>query len=142
MENGNWSTMFLVCGQSLDPGIIEERLGFRPTAFVRSGEIPRPAGGDRQFDPRLSLDCWKRALSGRQYKQGLAEQLGYWCDLLSPAQSALRHLRSLGHWTVVDCQGYRNPASPVRTLQFRLPVELRRRLERLEIDLEFAISTV
>lgn len=144
-DNGSWCTIFMICGEALDPADIERRMKFKPSAFVRSGEIDLPtveAGSMRHFDPRLSLDCWKRSLTERQYRRNLAEQLRYWCNKLVPAEAALRHFQSLGYWTVIDCQGYLVGSGGASTLQFRIPADVRHGLGRLALDLEFAIYGV
>ena len=101
-------------------------------------EVPSVENGSsRWFDPRLSLDCWKRSLSGRQYERCLAEQLQFWYEKLSPAEPALRHFKTLGYWAVIDCQAWGPP-----TLQFRIPSDVRTRLGRLALDLDFAVFGV
>ncbi len=144
-DNASWCTIFIICGDSLDPAEVKRRMKFEPTAFVRSGEIEVPTiegGSTRSFDPRLSLDQWKRSLSGRQYKRSLAEQLQYWSEKLMPAESALRDFRARGYWTVIDCQGFFRGTTWPATMQFRIPVDVRMRLAHLELDLEFAIYGV
>ena len=142
-DNGRWQTIFMVCGVGIDPEDVTKRLGFRPTAFLKSGEIPVPAveeGSLRKFDGRLSQDCWKRALSSKQYEHPLADQLVFWMEKLAPAASALRHLRSVGYWTVIDCQGEWRRHRAIPCLQFRLPAEVKDRMEGVPVDLDFAVS--
>jgi hypothetical protein len=141
VDNGDWQTMFLVCGFGEDDEALGERLGLKGS-FIRSDEFPRPAnapGADRHFDARMAMNRWVFSLSGSQYKRGLVEQLGFWCQALSGSRKELHECRVRRYWTVIDCQGARVSSSESRSLQMSLPSSKLRDLSALAIDLEFTI---
>lgn len=135
-------TCFLIFGKDLNAELITEKLKFSPTNFTRGTDRPLPSlanGGARNYDPRWNLDCWRRDLTNKQYKFSLEQQLEFWIEKLYPVKSAFQEFKTMGYWSVIDCQ-IRTNKPHIYCIQFRLTDRVLLKLSQLSIDIDFAVD--
>jgi len=140
----NTNTCFLIFGKDIDAELITEKLKFSPTTVTRQSDTPLPSlanGGSRNYDSRWNLDCWKRSLTGKQYKFALDKQLEFWLEKLYPVKSAFQEFKKMGYWSVIDCQISTDDAQ-LPCIQFRLTNKLIFKLSQISIDIDFTIITM
>jgi hypothetical protein len=127
----------------MDFDLVTSRLGTKASATVRQGEIYIPTiaeGQTRLFDPRMSLDHWKKWLQGRKSRQqSLDQQLEIWVSQLYSARSAFAEFKALGYWSVLDCEIW-----PSRfhygSVQYRVKAELLQKVARLGVDINLTVN--
>ncbi|MCC5640839.1 DUF4279 domain-containing protein [Nostoc sp. CHAB 5844] len=137
----NTTTCLLICAENLDTNLITEKLKLSPTAVTLKEQVILPSlvnGALRAYDSRLGLDCWKRSLTGKQYKFDIVKQLEFWIENLYPARSAFQEFKNLGYWSVIDCQ-ISSTDSQLPSIQFRLTKEMQLKLSMICVDLDFTI---
>jgi len=137
----NTTTCLLICGDNLDAKLITERLKISPTTVTRKGETILPSitdGAPRAYDTRLGLDCWKLGLTSKQHRFDIVKQLEFWIEKLYPVRSAFQEFKSLGYWSVIDCQ-ISSTERQLLSIQFRLTKEMQLKLSMLYLDIDFTI---
>jgi hypothetical protein len=139
------NTCLMICGENLDSNDISHQLNLSPkiarlySKLVTTQVLPSIAdGASRDYDSRLSNGYWVLSLTSKQSKFNLVQQLEFWIEKLYPVRSSFENFKDLGYWSVIDCQiASRN--SQIPSIQFQLPRELRLKLCKINVDIDFTV---
>ena len=136
-DNGDWTTILMICGNELSSDPLDGRLSSKRMAFVEvSAKSIDEANSEpgRRFDRRAAGMCGKYWLSSAQRSGSLAKQLEYWQQLLTPLSDRLDSLSRSGVFILLDCVG----TSAEKYVQFHVPSGVLARLSNLGVSLEIA----
>ncbi len=104
----NNMTQLVFCRDNVDPDLVTNKLGLKPTEALKLGEHVKTGVRAGSLS---AVGLWKLDLLGAGEDLTVEDQLAKWVELLQPRSAELKSLRQEGYEPYLDCRAERGSLS-------------------------------